>query len=592
MLSAAFESIDFNTLIYGINSFVNVIKTLLSQLNDGLTTTFATVFGKIVNAIASAIPIFNLLSPLLSSVINLISRFVTAVSDSVANISFNDLYSTFESVLSILTTLANTVASVFETAFGNIDFGSILLAVKSVASVISQLIVTLGVAIKNVIVIVSEFVKSISVAFSKIDISTVYYMFNSLFNVITKLASVVATTLASAFNAIDFNKVANSIAIVSDIFNRLITQLGGNSESIGSFFGGAINTIADLLPLLNLLSPILSSIISAAKSIGSAFSESFANVNMDSLFGMFGALSTTISSIITTISGLISNLIGAIDFNSIIVFITNILSGINEMISSLGEGGLSTALSSIFAAAQSVMDIFINLWKTISDGFENNTGKTLSFKSVMEELFNFINPILNEFVNSFNSVSVAISDMLSRLDTGKIGNFIKMIQGTILEIQRFVGEITKGFFEAIDLNVIIDGVSSVIQVFKDLLKWLSDSGIFRVIGNLIGLLVNLVGYAGIGFEAIIDKLVQWGRSIGKFFDSIGKGFDKVKSWFGEIFNSGDVDVDSKVKNYKASVNNSSSSVTQENKFNISSNQNMDMRALSREVARLIKSGVV
>lgn len=513
VLGSALSSIDFNSVISGINTLTNIIKSLLSQLNSGLTNTFATIFGDIVNGLSRAIPILNLLSPLLQSAMSLISRFANSLSGAFNNVSFDNVYSMFESIVSIVTSVANTIAALFESALGTIDFSALISGVKSVLDIVNGLISTIGV----------------------------------------KLAS-----------------------------------------SIGSSFGSMVNIISKLLPSIKVFSKIFVEIQKSITKIGIAFKKSIRNLNFNSVLKMFDALSEAVSSIITLIGNAISNIIGSIDLSTIVGFITEIFTGIGNVATALGEGGLSKTLSALFGIVSSVFGVFKSLWDSIGLGFDGSSDKASNFKSVMENIDNIIGPILNGIKTTFDNIVKGIETILSKIDNETLTTFIDNIKNATGEIKKLIDESVTGFSEKLDLTYIIGGLNELVVSIDKVFKKINKGSGGKKTGGFFAELGNLIGYISRDIAQCIDDTVKLYDQIVEFIDALKKDlgghWKDLTNWFSGIF--GGNNIDAKVKNYTSPVNNSSSSVMQDNKFNITTNGNMDMRALSREVARLIKSGVV
>ena len=345
------------------------------------------------------------------------------------------------------------------------------------------------------------------------------------------------------------------------------TKLQPLFDSLTKSLAGFVNQASDWVQSLD-LTPIIDKLKSFDfegffKGVMNAIGSVFASLDFEAIKTTFASIIDVLTSVALVITDVLATAIRNIDFNLIIYSVNSILTVIGNLITFLQESGLSEIFANIFGdAANSILSVVSTITNAISSIVGAFMPLADNVKPFVEGFGSAVSGALNGATKVINSVVDTVKDL----------------------VNAFVSQLGPGISEfATQAKPLLENVGKYFSTLGDIFKWLVDKiikplliPVFEVLGKTVSALFSILGKA---FK-VINDLANAGKKI------VGK----IGDFFGDMFNSGDID--SRVKNYESAINNASSSVNQENQFTINSGSNMDTKALAREVARLIKSGAV
>ena len=311
------------------------------------------------------------------------------------------------------------------------------------------------------------------------------------------------------------------------------------------------------------VTPIVNTLMTIVNRLGSALVKAFTSLDFETIKTTFTSIIDILTSLALVITDVLATAIKKINFNLIISGVNNILNVIGKLITFLQESGLSEIFARIFGdAANSIFSVVSTITNAISSIVKSFMPLADNVKPFVEGFASAVSGALDGTKKVINSVVNVVKDL----------------------VNAFVQQLGPGVSEfATQIKPLLENIGEYFSTLGDIFKWLVNNiikplliPVFKVLGETISVLFSILSKA---FK-VINDLVNAGKKIA----------GKIGDFFGDMLNSGDID--SRVKNYESAINNSSSSINQDNKFTINSGPNMDTRALAREVARLIKSGVV
>lgn len=372
------------------------------------------------------------------------------------------------------------------------------------------------------------------------------------------------TPIISTLQSFDFegffNGVTTAVGSVISILSSFAQTIGGIFSSMTNeplTFSTAFQAMSDVV------TPIINTIMTIVSTLGSALANAFASLDFEAIKTAFTSIIDMLTSVALVITDVLATAIKNINFNLIISGIKGVIDTLSGLITFLTDSGLPGAFANVFGS-------FVN---TITSIYSKVTNAIASIIQAFVPLGEKIKPLVE-----------GVGKWLMGAFDG-IGKVINSTVGLVKDlVNAFVEQLGPGFGKFADqAGPYLKNIGALFSKLGDVFKWLVDNiikplliPIFEVLGKTVSALFSILGKA----LKVINDLVNAGKNI------VGK----IGDFFGNIFNSGDID--SRVKNYESAINNASSSVNQENQFTINSGSNMDTKALAREVARLIKSGAV
>ena len=354
---------------------------------------------------------------------------------------------------------------------------------------------------------------------------------------------------------------------VMSAIGSVISTLSSFGQTIGNIFSSITNeplTFSTAFKAMSdFVTPIVNTLMTIVNRLGSALAKAFTSLDFDTIKTTFTSIINILTSLALVITDVLATAIKKINFNLIISGVNNILNVIGKLITFLQESGLSEIFARIFGdAANSIFSVVSTITNAISSIVKSFMPLADNVKPFVEGFASAVSGALDGTKKVINSVVNVVKDL----------------------VNAFVQQLGPGVSEfATQIKPLLKNIGEYFSTLGDIFKWLVNNiikplliPVFKVLGKTISVLFSILSKA---FK-VINDLVNAGKKIA----------GKIGDFFGDMLNSGDID--SRVKNYESAINNSSSSINQDNKFTINSGPNMDTRALAREVARLIKSGVV
>ena len=245
------------------------------------------------------------------------------------------------------------------------------------------------------------------------------------------------TSVAEKISSINFMQIfagiGDAITPVITLVNRLksaiaraFTEMTGKPATLGNAFSVMGSMIS---AAVNPISNLFSFLLGQAEKLQNALSQAFSNVDSSTVVGTFNAIGGAIEAIIDTATNGVADIIQSIDINAILKGIQHVAQTITQIAQSINFSAIFSAVSNLFSFLLGQAE---KLQNALSQAFSNVDSSTV--------------------VGTFNAIGSAMGSVIDTTTTG-LANAI----------------------QSININAILEGVKSFVQIFAQTFKQLVDT---------------------------------------------------------------------------------------------------------------------
>ena len=515
-LSQAFHSVDSGVLVGTFNTVGAAIETVIDTATTGVATLI-----KSIN---------------LNALLEGIQRIAQTIAQIAQSINFSAIFSAVSNGFSFLLGQAEKLKNALFQAFHSIDSGVLVGTFRTVGAALETVIDTLttGVAtfiqsinINAILEGIQRIAQTIAQMAQAINFSAIFSVVSNSFSFLLGQAEKLKNALFQAFHSIDSGVLVGTFRTVGAAIETVIdTATTGVADIIQSININAIlkivqriaQTIAQMARAINfsavlsVISNSFSFLLSQAKKLKNALFQAFHNVDSGVLISTFKAVGGAIKSIIGTATTGVAKLIQSININAILKVIQHFAQTITQMSQNIDFSVVSNGLSFLLSQAKKLKNALSQAFHNVDSSVLVGTLKAIggAIKAIIDTATNGLTKVIqsiniNAILKVIQQIAQTITQMAQNTDFSAISNGLSFLKSQAEKLKNALSQafsnvdssVVVGTFNAIggaiesvidttttglanaiqsiNINAILEGVQSFVQIFAQTFKQLVDT---------------------------------------------------------------------------------------------------------------------